>query len=72
MFWEKELNSSKWVMETIKEGYEMKFEKEPEQYEERNNKSVRENVEKAREIVMDMIEKGIVMVVKEKPFCVIP
>lgn len=72
MFWEKELNSSKWVMETIKEGYEMKFEKEPEQYEERNNKSVRENVEKAREIVMDMIEKGIVMVVKEKPLCVNP
>jgi len=27
MFWEKELNSSKWVMETIKEGYEMKLKK---------------------------------------------
>jgi len=60
------------VLDTIKEGYEIKFEKEPEQYEERNNKSVRDNLKIAREIVLEMIEKDIVMVVEEKPFCINP
>lgn len=71
-FWKIELSANDWVLETIKKGYEIPFSEVPLTYEERNNKSARDNMPVVREIVFDMIEKGIVMKTEKKPVCVNP
>lgn len=59
-------------MKTLKFGYELPFLENPSKYEERNNKSARDNEEKVREIVFEMIDLGIVEQVDRKPFCINP
>ena len=71
-FWEKELKASDWILNTLKKGYLIPFRENPTQYEEGNNKTVRENMKITRGILADMISKQVVHVVKEKPFCVNP
>ena len=71
-FWEKELRAPEWVLNTLKLGYMIPFKALPGQYEERNNKTVRENMKIVRGIMAEMIANNIVYVVKEKPHCVNP
>ena len=71
-FWEKELKASEWVLNTLRKGYMIPFRDTPTQYEERNNKTVRENMQIVRGIIADMIAKQIVKVVKQKPTCINP
>lgn len=71
-FWKEELKASDWVLLTLQQGYLIPFKENPSIYSERNNKTVRDNMKIVRCIVADMISKGIVKVVKEKPFCVNP
>jgi hypothetical protein len=66
-FWIENLNPSKWVLDVLEDGYTIPFYTEPEDYCERNNKSVRENMQIVRQIVADMVAKGIVKICKEKP-----
>ena len=71
-FWEKELRASEWILNTLRKGYLIPFRENPSKYEERNNRTVRDNMKITRGILADMIAKKIVYVVKEKPFCVNP
>jgi len=59
-------------METLTFGYVIPLLDQPPVYEEQNNASARENPEIVREIVLDMIAKGIVTKVDKKPHCVAP
>ena len=71
-FWKDELGAGDWVLKTLREGYEIPFSQTPVAYEERNNRSARENEEKVREIVLEMIELGIVQRLDYKPTCISP
>ncbi len=71
-FWEKELNASGWVMEVLKNGYDIPFMTPPGEYEEDNNASARTNMCVVRSIVASMILDGTVEVVTTKPRCVSP
>lgn len=59
-------------MSTLDKGYMIPFKSPPTQYEERNNKSARENMKEVRRLVSEMILRGVVQVVKCKPICVSP
>lgn len=59
-------------MKILKEGYEIPFKCSPEPYYERNNKTARDNMQVVRQIVADMVTKGIVKIVKERPRVVSP
>jgi hypothetical protein len=72
VFWQEELRAPHWVMTTLDKGYEMPLSGWPERYEERNNKTARENMQIVRGIVAEMIQLGVVQVVKEKPLVVSP
>ena len=71
-FWRDELKAGDWVLKTLREGYEIPFSHPPTSYEERNNSSARENEDKVREIVFEMIESQIVEKMEQKPLCVSP
>jgi hypothetical protein len=71
-FWKNELRASKWVLETLNDGYSIPFEVEPEQYDEPNNASAKSNMKKVRQLVSEMIANGVAKIVKEKPHCVSP
>jgi hypothetical protein len=71
-YWEKELKASRWVMETLRNGYRIPFGETPTEYEERNNASATKNMTVVKQLVAEMIESNIVRVVKEKPICVSP
>ena len=71
-FWEKTLEAPPWILEIIREGYEIPFKSQPGQYFEKNNRSARLNMQIVRQIVADMIVKGVVEVTKEKPLVVSP
>jgi hypothetical protein len=71
-FWRDVLEAPAWILKVIKEGYEIPFKSTPGSYQERNNKTARSNMKIVRQIVAEMIAKGIVEVVKEKPLVVSP
>ncbi len=71
-FWQNELGAPFWVLETLKNGYEIPFFAEPEPYEEQNNASARSNMAIVREILRDMINQEVLEIVPEKPHCVNP
>jgi hypothetical protein len=56
----------------MKSGYEIPFKSTPGSYQERNNKTARLNMKIVRQIVAEMIAKGIAKVVKKKPLVVSP
>lgn len=66
------MKAPEWVLNTLKNGYLIPFRTCPESYEERNNKSARDNMQIVKGIIADMIAKNIVYVVKKKPTCVNP
>jgi hypothetical protein len=71
-FWQEELKAPFWVLNALDKGYEMPLTGWPESYEERNNKTARDNMQIVRGIVAEMIQLGVVQVVKEKPTVVSP
>ncbi len=66
-FWEEELQAPEWTLITLKKGYLIPFRDLPEKYEERNNKTARDNMTTVRRIIAEMIAQNIVKVVKKKP-----
>ena len=71
-FWEKELMAPLWVLDTLRNGYEIPFFAEPGPYEEQNNASARNNMSIVRGILREMIAKEVLEVVDQKPVCVNP
>ena len=71
-FWEKELLAPLWVLDTLKNGYEIPFLEQPSPYEERNNASARSNMPVVRKILLEMIAQEVIEVVEQKPICVNP
>ncbi len=71
-FWKEVLEASEWVLNTLAKGYLIPFREDPPEYGERNNKTARDEMKLVRGIISEMISKGIVYVVKEKPRCVNP
>jgi hypothetical protein len=71
-FWEKELASPPWILEILKEGYKLPLKEYPPKYHEQNNKTVRENMHVVRQLMAEMISKGVVKVTKEPPHIVSP
>jgi len=56
-FWVNTLKSDVWVLSTLDKGYMIPFSSQPSKYEERNNKTARENMGEVRKIVADMWSK---------------
>lgn len=71
-FWQQDLQASTWVLNTLKNGYLIPFRSNPGPYEERNNKSVRENMQVVRGILAEMIQSDIIYIVKKRPTCINP
>ncbi len=71
-FWIDELKASQWVITVLDEGYAMPLKEWPDEYEERNNKSARDNMQIVRQIMAEMIQLQVVTVVKTKPRVVSP
>ena len=71
-FWKSELKANEWVLEVLKHGYVIPFEKAPPQYEEENNKSAKTHEQFLRKTILEMEEVGIIKFVNEKPFCTSP
>jgi hypothetical protein len=59
-------------LKVLRDGYEIPFKSIPGPYWEKNNKTARENMQIVRQIVAEMIAKGIVRVTKQKPLVVSP
>ena len=71
-FWEFELKASDWVMEVIRYGYIIPFERKPSSYEEENNSTAKKDMVFVRQAVRELVDQGVVSIVPEKPFCVSP
>ena len=71
-FWEKDLKAGSWVKELLKDGYIIPFTKMPEPYEEDNNGSAKQNMDFVRKAVNELLEQGVIEIVKTKPTCVSP
>ena len=71
-FWKSEIKANQWVIEVLENGYVIPFDRQPERYEEDNNKSAKTHNDFVRKTVLEMEEAGIVKFVNEKPFCVSP
>ncbi len=71
-FWVNTLRCSPWVENVLKFGYSIPFVSLPEHYDERNNASVRNNLEIAVSLVMDLDRHGVIAFVDQKPTCVNP
>jgi hypothetical protein len=71
-YWRSELKSNHWVIEVLKNGYVIPFEREPNKYEEENNKSAWTHTHFVRKSIFEMKQAGIVEFVDTKPFCVSP
>jgi hypothetical protein len=71
-FWRDVLLAPEWVLNVLKDGYELPLKEWPEEYLERNNKTARDNMQIVRQIVSEMILAGVVYVVKQKPRIVSP
>ena len=59
-------------MNVIEHGYVLPLKEQPERYEEKNNRSARDNMEYVRKSVRELQSQGIVQFTNEKPFCVSP
>jgi hypothetical protein len=71
-FWRDELRAPEWILKVLENGYSIPFKALPGPYFERNNKSARDNMQIVRQIVADMLAKGIVRIAREKPLVVSP
>ncbi len=71
-FWEKVLESPPWILDVLKNGYKLPLKEEPPRYQEQNNKTARENMQIVRQLMADMIAKGVVKIAKEPPHIVSP
>ena len=71
-FWKTNLKAGMWVMDTLRTGYVIPFEKFPEAYEEPNNASALKDLDFVYKAVSDLKEIGIVKFVDYKPHCVSP
>jgi hypothetical protein len=66
-FWEETLDAPHWVLEILKNGYKLPLKEWPPQYQEQNNKTARDNMQIIRQLMSEMIEKGVVKVSKNPP-----
>lgn len=71
-FWKNVLQPSPWVISVLEDGLLLPLRDRPPVYEEENNALARDNMGVVYDIVMDMIQKGIVKQVQVKPHCVAP
>ena len=60
------------MIDTLENGYVIPFDRQPERYEEDNNKSAKTHYDFVKKTVLEMKEAGIVQFVNDKPFCVSP
>lgn len=71
-YWRDELQASPWVLHILQHGYKIPFRELPQVYEEPNNASARAEPKVVEDLVSQMIDEGIVEIVKVKPHCVSP
>ena len=71
-FWDNTLQPDSWAASVRKDGYKLPFKKTPVPYEERNNKTAREDLPYVREAVHKLLSKGSVKRLQCKPSCVNP
>lgn len=71
-FWVNTLKCAPWVENVLKFGYRIPFTSIPDQYEERNNGSVRNNPEIVSSLVEALAQTGVIEFVDCKPTCVNP
>ena len=73
-FWREELQPDMWTARVRAEGYKLSFidGKWPDAYEEPNNKSAVDNAPFAWQQLMDWKDKGVTVIVPDKPRCVSP
>jgi hypothetical protein len=72
-FWDT-LNAPGWILDIIKSGVKIPFEKKPHRMLLQNNRTVLADnvVPQIRQILREYLEAGFITVVKEVPFCVLP
>ena len=72
-FWEKDLGANKFILETIKHGYNLPFGSSPTKFHsKRNNLSSLRNKQFVEETIQDLLKNKFIMESKEAPFCVNP
>lgn len=68
-YWDNTLNAGKWVLDIIKNGYEVPFKSFPPEAEFPNNATVRDNLEAAQQLVKDYLAQKVLRIVEQKPRC---
>ena len=71
-FWLHELKADIWTVNILEEGYRLPFREEPGQYQERNNKSARQEKPYLIESVASLRERGVVKKLRCRPWCTNP
>ena len=71
-FWLNDLKADIWTVQILEEGYKLPFHKEPGQYQERNNKSARQEKPYLIESVASLRDRGVVKKLRCRPWCTNP
>ena len=71
-FWLHELKADVWTVKLLEEGYRLPFREEPGQYQERNNKSARQEKPYLIESVASLRDRGVVKKLRCRPWCTNP
>jgi len=68
-YWADTLHAGTWVLNIIKNGYEVPLKSISPEAEFQNNASVRENLEITQQLVKDYLEQRVLRIVHQKPKC---
>ena len=71
-FWVNELKADVWTMNVIQEGYKLPFTSSPGKYQERNNKSARQEKPYLISSVASLCDRGVVKKLQCRPWCTNP
>ena len=71
-FWENDLKADIWTMNVVQEGYKLPFSTPPGKYQERNNKSARQEKPYLITSVASLRERGVVKKLRCRPWCTNP
>ena len=71
-FWNDNLNPDSWVRSVRKDGYKLPFREFPSHYEEKNNKTARDDLSYVRDAIGKLLAKVSVKKLHCKPTCVNP
>ena len=71
-FWVNDLKADIWTLNVIQEGYRLPFSNEPGAYQERNNKSARQEKPYLIESVASLKDRGVVKRLQCRPWCTNP